>query len=280
MNRRNGFMQNADTIRGRSQIVLLAPEFDGLPFQNVIADGRRHRRLLSNAQQLRGRTYLKDSAINPWDLSVGGCHIQPADNVSWHVLMVDDQDQVTGCLRYRKHHRNVAFSDLGLSRVANSCNHGGLVRNAVQAQICSALQRRLAYVELGGWAISEALRFNGDAVRMILTVYALAQLTGGALAVTTATRRHNSASILKRIGGRPLSANGRDLPPYYDPKYGCEMELIEFDSTAPHPQFRDLIDDHREALSTLQLVLSDTRTQDSSPVYRGSADFQYLQYCY
>jgi len=253
-------------IKNRSRIVLLAPQFDDLPFQNVITDGTRHRRLLSNAQQLRGKAYLRDSAINPWDLSPQGRHIQPADNASWHVLMVDHNDQVTGCLRYRKHRRDVAFSELSLAKaaVSNSCNYGGLVRDAVQAQIWTAVQRELAYVELGGWAISEALRFSGDAVRMVLTVYALAELTGGALAVTTATRRHNSASILKRMGGRPLRADGLELPPYFDPRYGCEMELLEFDSTAPNPQFRSLIDGHRDASSNLPVILSDVAHLESS----------------
>jgi len=256
-------------IRTRSQIVLLAPEVDDFPSQNVTRDKTRHSRLLSNAQQLRGKTYLHDSAINPWDLSPRGAYIQRADKASWHVLVVNDHGQVTGCLRYRKYDRDVAFSELGLARTAaaDSCVHNRLVRHAVQAQISSALRRRLSYVELGGWAISEDLRYNGDAVRMILTVYALAQLMGGALAVTTATRRHNSASILKRMGGRPLSANGSELPPYFDPKYGCEMELLGFDSTAPNPQFRDLIDDHRAAFPTMQVVLPDTRSRMDSANY-------------
>jgi hypothetical protein len=260
-------------IKNRSQIVLLAPQFDDLPFQNVITDRTRHHRLLSNAQQLRGKTYVRDSAINPWDLSPQGRHVQPADNASWHVLMVDHNEQVTGCLRYRKHRRDVAFSELSLAKaaVSNSCNYGGLVRDAVQAQIWTAVQRQLAYVELGGWAISEALRFSGDAVRMVLMVYALAELTGGALAVTTATRRHNSASILKRMGGRPLSADGLELPPYFDPRYGCEMELLEFDSTAPNPQFRSLIDGHRDASSNLPVILSDHRAQRSSAAHLESS---------
>ena len=137
MNHGSGFMQRGNTIKNRSQIVLLAPQFEDLPFQNVITDGMRHRRLLSNAQQLRGKTYLKDSAINPWDLSLQGRHIQPADNASWHVLMVDHDDQVTGCLRYRKHRRNVAFSELSLAgaAVSNSCNYGGLVRDAVPSLV-------------------------------------------------------------------------------------------------------------------------------------------------
>jgi hypothetical protein len=275
MHRGSGFIRRLN-IRN-SRIVILAPDTDGLPFQNVISDGMRHRSLLSSAQRLRGRAYLKDSAIQPWDLSPRGSYIQPADNASWHVLMVDDHDQVTGCVRYRKHHRNVVFRELGLAKAvdANSYKYSCLVRDAVQIQICSAVERGLAYVELGGWALSEALRFNGDAIRMVLTVYALAQLSGGALAVTTATLRHNSASILKRMGGRRLTANGSELPPYFDPKYGCEMELLGFDSTAPNPHFQELIDEYQADFSSTQLVVSANRVQKQVE----SLDVQYLQYC-
>jgi len=275
MDHGSGFIRRLN-IRN-SRIVILAQDVDGLPFQNVISDRIRHRSLLSSAQRLRGRAYLKDSAIQPWDLSRRGFYVQPADNASWHVLMVDNHDQVTGCVRYRKHHRNVVFPELELARAAaaNSYKYSDLVRDAVQVQIRTAMERRLDYVELGGWAISEAMRFNGDAVRMVLTVYALAQLSGGALAVTTATRRHNSASILKRMGGRRLTANGSELPPYFHPKYGCEMELLGFDSTAPNPHFQELIDEYRVEFSTTQLVLSANRARAQEEL----ADDQYLQYC-
>jgi len=45
------------------------------------------------------------------------------------------------------------------------------------------------------------------------------------------------------------------------------MELLGFDSTAPNPQFRDLIDDHRAAFPTMQVVLPDTRSRMDSVAY-------------
>jgi hypothetical protein len=191
-----------------SRIVLLAPISASIAFSRVFVDGARHQRLLSSAQQLRGRIYLRDAAIKPLELSAAGLHIQAADALSWHVLTIDQHETVTGCLRYRQHEMGMVFSKLCLSRspIAESLRWGPLVPTAIQAQINSAARCRLSYVELGGWGISEALRRRADAIRMVLSVYALARITGGALAVTTATERHNSASILRRMGAGALCA--------------------------------------------------------------------------
>ena len=180
------------TSRGaaRSRLVLLAPLQLNHPFSQILADGVRYQKLLSEAQQLRGRIYLQDSAIQPWEVSASGRYIQASDKASWHVLTVDENERVTGCVRYFQHHKEVVFSELGLSKsaIANSVEWAPLVRDAVQAQISSAARRRFSYVELGGWALSHELRYSAAALRMILSVYALASVTGNALAVTTAIR--------------------------------------------------------------------------------------------
>ena len=273
MNNRRSSSRFGSNCAVRSRIVFLAPLRVGLPFKQIVVDGALHTRLLSSAQELRGRVYLRDSAIQPWELTLGR-HIQAPDEASWHVLTVNENDTVTGCLRYLQHHEGVVFSELGLSRsaVANSLHWASLVRKGVEAQISSAARRRISYVELGGWAISEERRLSSDAIRMILSVYALAELTGSALAVTTATRRHDSASILRRMGGRLLNVDGREVPPYYDPKYGCEMELLVFDSRSPRPRFQALIEDYRLALPEFPLILSDL----SSPEIRTSSDIRIL----
>jgi hypothetical protein len=55
---------------------------------------------------------------------------------------------------------------------------------------------------------------------------------GGAVGICTATTRNNSNSILRRIGGRPLAIQGFTIPQYYDSRYGCEIDIVTFDSEA------------------------------------------------
>jgi hypothetical protein len=72
-----------------------------------------------------------------------------------------------------------------------------------------------------------------------------------------ATHRHGSASILRRIGGRPLEWDGQALPPYYDPQYKCEMEMIRFDSRIPSTKYKSSIDEIRSQIPGMQVIVSE-----------------------
>jgi hypothetical protein len=74
------------------------------------------------------------------------------------------------------------------------------------------------------------MRHSADALRIALGTYGLANLLGGCLGIATATMRHSSASILRRLGGQSLQGLGEELPRYFDARYGCEMEILRFDS--------------------------------------------------
>jgi hypothetical protein len=249
---------------GRGFVLLAPPQSHLLPFREVVDDDSRHQRLLTGAQKLRGEIYVRDGAIQPWELSAGGRHIQQADARSWHLMTVDERDRVTSCIRYYAHRPGVSFSDLAISRcaAAQSAEFGSKVREAVQDELAYASQRGFYYVELGGWAISPEIRCTSEALRMLLTVYALAQFMGGALGVSTATTRHHSSSILRRVGGRPLMARGTEVPSYVDPHYNCEMELLSFDSTSPDAHYDKWIRECRTALVDVPVVSSETQDTD------------------
>jgi len=244
---------------GRGFVVLAPPEDHSVPFHEIVDDASRHRRLLADAQRLRGQIYVGDGAIQPWELSADGRHIQPADALSWHLLKVDEHDSVTACIRYRAHRPGVSYSDLAVSQSAAA--RSALVREAIQTELACASEGGFDYVELGGWAISEQMRCSAEALRMLLTIYALGQLMGGVLGITTATTRHHSSSILRRIGGRPLTARGRDVPAYFDPHYNCEMELLRFDSTSPNTHYAGLMRECRDALLELPVVSQESSLQ-------------------
>jgi len=234
-----------------------------MPFHEVVGDDSRHQRLLADAQRLRGKIYVREGAIQPGELTACGRHIQRADALSWHLLTVDERERVTSCIRYYAHRPGVSFSDLAISQcaAAQSAEFGQKVREAIQTELAYASQRGFYYVELGGWAISEEIRCTSEALRMLLTVYALAQLMGGALGVSTATTRHHSSSILRRVGGRPLMTRGAEVPAYLDPHYNCKMELLSFDSTSPDAHYDKWIGGCRAALVDLPVVsheMSDT----------------------
>ena len=239
-------------------LIVLAPADSRVPdsFLQVEDNPQRHAALLTEMQMLRGTIYLQDGAITPSQLCANGRHRHPVDQKSWHLLAVARDGRVRGGARYRETSNRTAFSQLtiAVSSLAQSAVWGTKVRAAVEAELDEARQKDVSYVEFGGWALAEELRCKIEGLRIALAVYSLAQSLGGCIGISTATRRHRSSSILRRIGGLPLVADGTELPAYYDPQYGCEMEILRFDSSFPNPRYNRWIAQIRDHLRTVPVI--------------------------
>jgi hypothetical protein len=220
-------------------------------FSGARIDDEVYSQQLASLQSLRGRVYLQDHAIQPWELDVQSRFPMPGDDLSWHFLLTDDEQEVIGCVRYLVHPQTISFNKLLIahsSMVSNAEWHDK-VREAVEADLKLALEQHLSYVEIGGWALAEAWRGTSAALEILVASYALGNLWGGCLGSCTATVRHSSSSILRRIGGSRFQVRGESLPPYEDPSYGCEMELLRFDSRSPARRFIPLISQVEEKLA-------------------------------
>lgn len=254
------FTPDSSTSR---RFVLLAPSGAALrgDFAHVEKDAQEWQGLLHDMQCLRGRVYLQDGAITAKDLT-DGRHIQSIDEESWHLLVVNASGRVVGCARYLQHHASISFNRLRIktAALAQSREWSAPLRCAVESEIETARQNDFSYVEVGGWAIDEALRGTSDALRSVLFTYAWSKFIGGCLGLVMATHRNSSASILRRIGGRPLHWQGEDLPAYYDPQYKCEMEVLRFDSRLPNAKYAHAIEEIRAQIPSVQVVSGDSRS--------------------
>ena len=81
------------------------------------------------------------------------------------------------------------------------------------------------------------------AILLPLTAWPDYEQVGHPLVLAIATGRHHSANILARLGGFTPKAQGIAVRPYYDAKYGCEMELVGFDSRNSNPRFAAALDE-------------------------------------
>ena len=250
-------------MRQNYRFQLLAPSqsSSGTSFGRKRVNEQVHSHYLSALQRLRGRVYLKDAAIQPCEMDDEGRFVMPGDEQSWHLLLIDGEREVIGCARYLVHPNTVSFHKLRVahSALANDPTWGPKVREAVEADLALAREKDFAYVEIGGWALTEEWRCTRAALEILVGSYALAHLWGGCLGSCTATVRHGSSSMLRRIGGSPLQARGCELPPYEDPQYGCEMELLRFDCRTPGPRFQPLI-------TQLKAKLADSVAVTPAPV--------------
>jgi len=215
-----------------------------------------HCQYLAALQSLRGRIYLKDGAIQPWELKEDGRFPMAGDDQSWHFLLIDEYERTIGCAKYLVHPSTVPFEMLRIyhSPIMRDEHWGGKVRKAVEADLQRARREDLAYVEVGGWALSEEWRGTRAALEILVASYALGHLWGGCLGSCTATVRHHSASILRRIGGSSFCLGDEPIPPYQDPRYGCTMELLRFDSRSPAKRFVPLIDQLKATVGSLGTI--------------------------
>jgi hypothetical protein len=231
-----------NTIAPRRQILLLAPsDSNVLAFGDVEVDPYRYQKLLAESQRLRGKAYLDMGALDPSQLSDDGRLVHAVDDRSWHLMTLNEAGHVIACLRYLVHPSSVPFSTLTIAHcaLAQSTTWGRKFRVAVEAELRRARGRGCSYVEMGGWAITETVRCTTEALRMIATAFALAQASGGALGITNANLEGCSASILRRIGGQRLTADGVELPSYTETEYkSFKTEVLCFDSSKLNPRYK------------------------------------------
>jgi hypothetical protein len=239
------------------QMLLLAPSASAARgfFSEVRISPNRFEDLMAEMQTLRGRIYLEEGAIAP-DQLTNGRHLVGLDDGSWHLLVLDKDDRVCGCARYREYSNQVSFSDLAVSRsaLADSPAWGEQLKTVIEGEVALARRLNVPYVELGGWALTEEIRATAEALRMALASYGLARGLGGGVGLSTVTRRNCSSTILRRMGGRSLEHRGAELPAYYDPQFRCEMEVLRFYSWAPNPRYNLWIDGVTAELSAIPVL--------------------------
>jgi hypothetical protein len=215
-------------------------------------------------QRLRGLVYLRDDAIQADELTSDGRHKLAVDERSWHILMLDGGRRVSGCLRYLEERQASRFDELWIrqSALARCPVWGRKFRRAVEMEMARAWQKGIGFGEVGGWAVAEERRRTTDPLLMVLAACGLFRLLGGCAGLATATVRHGSAGILRRIGLTPLTDDGLELPSYYDPRYRCEMEALRFDSDFPSPKYAQAIDELSYGMELTPVICREDRVAE------------------
>ena len=239
------------------RLVIVVPPRTTLPdhFKNVSLDDDKHERLVRDMQHLRGSIYLNDGAVGFEQLTADGLHQTPEDEKSWHLLMLGREGRVSSCVWYLEHANTARVEQLRVRHCPLARNGWqGVLWRAVESELAQARRDGLRYGEVGGWAVTKSSRCTSEGLLLALAAYSLGRIRGGALGMTTATVRHSSSTILRRLGGSSLEVDGIRVPSYFDPAYGCEMELLRFDSRRPNPKYVDLVEVLRSKLGNVAVV--------------------------
>jgi hypothetical protein len=225
-------------------------------FREVVVDQSAYTDTIGAVQRFRGKSYLEDGALRHGSLTSDGRHCQPADYDSWHLIVRSDEGEVVTCARYHpiaepRFEATVASK----SALAKSPEWRAKVKAVVDNSIGRAVRRGAHFAELGGWCVASASRNTAHALRSVLYMYALGEILGGTVGLSTATKRHSSSSILQRLGAKKADLNGEVLPPYFEPLFDCEMELLQFDSRHPAERYAGQVAEYREHMKTEMQVL-------------------------
>lgn len=238
-------------------MVILAPRRGEVPqsYLNISGDRSQYSRLLQQMQRLRGRIALQEGVVAKSALRSCGRYVMPGDEESWHLLRVRSDGTVAACARVLVHPHDVKFSRLRLasSSVARSGVWSPHVRDAVETELHHARLSGHTTIEPGGWVVDADLRGKFEAISLVIGAFALAQILGNCVGFMTATVKHGSSTILRRLGGRNLHAAGDPIPPFFEPDWGCDMELLRFDTTSLNPRFRATLAEARWQLKTAPL---------------------------
>ena len=253
--------RNIATIDKR--LVLVAPPGAIEPhgFRRLRTEPSEHRRLVREMQRMRGSVYLEDGAVQREQLSAEGLHQTPEDEKSWHLLFTNESGHVTACAWLLQHGVESSFEDLRVRNTPLAQNEQWRPKLwfAVEWELARARAEGLSYAEVGGWAVTKESRCTSEGLLLALAAYSLGRKLGGALGMTTATVRHSSSTILKRLGGTYLRVKDEEIPPYFDTKYGCTMEILGFDSRNPNTKYAPLVELLRRKLSTVPTIASGLR---------------------
>lgn len=216
----------------RSLQILCPSHWDATGIGVTKSGTESYTRYLDQIQRLRGRCYVDDGAIPASALDATGRHIQPEDLTAWHVLLMDDTG-VIGCVRMSFYAPELCSLDsFGLrhASIASDPEWGPRIRRSIDSDLRMLAARNQYAAELGGWAIAQDHRDSRAAMYLLTGCCALGRAHGDCICYGTATRRHGSLDILRRLGGCPLYDGTDVIPDYFDPRYGCEMGFVRFAS--------------------------------------------------
>lgn len=217
-----------------------------------------HKAAVSEVQRFRGRIYIADGAIPASALDEEGRHYQEFDFENYHLCLMDPEQRIRGCFRLRLHDPATEIRDLRLHNVIERMPSGlaALCHGALTSLFVLSRREQIRIGEVGGWAVDQEFRHRRAMTLLPFAAWSLYQILGNAIVLASATNRHHSSAILKRIGGFALMHGDEQLPRFMDEFHGCEMELLGFDSRRPHPKYEKIVAELKRFLLTKTHIVS------------------------
>jgi len=228
-----------------------------------MVDPKRWRSLLTQACRIRGSVYLQDGAIRPEDLNANGAFWLPMDETSWHLLTVNDDDEVTATLRVtmlpldaKKRKGKLPHVGASLSRASRDTLSPRLTTERFLSSLWLEYgAERNHFLVVGGWAASPTASAAGVGAELALSVWAFTRHVEAAGAICVASERHDAHGQLVRTGAVPIRAIGAQVM-YYDSAYGCQVGLLGFKVFKERRALKRVVDHLATKITSSEVVMS------------------------
>lgn len=254
-------------------LTVVAPSSAHVPewLTNVLVNEGMYRNLVDEIQRFRGYVYVKDKAIPSSSLDEQGRHYSEYDFRAWHIVLRDRRQELCGAIRVglMPWTRINDISDLQVVQYLARLSAGNDEKATLQTVVRNFLENcrtiQPTVWEPGAWAVSEDMRRSRLAPVLAASIWSLGRAIGGAAGVSTATTRHGSSEILKKMGGFELAFNGAPLPPFYDTYHECFIELVGFDSDYLNPRLETTVTEIQDYIKGLPIITREDSSCAESP---------------
>ncbi|GAA4412991.1 hypothetical protein GCM10023187_40760 [Nibrella viscosa] len=234
---------------------LIAPYAGALPIVASMPTTDAYEQTIAEIQRFRGRIYVQDQAIPASALDRSGRHYTKLDYASYHVIIRNQEGAITGVMRIPTYVSGAAVWFLQLYHVLERMEPGqkALYSFAIQHFIDQSASKYPFIVEPGGWAVDRQISEKLTGTVLAASCWAFCQLIGGAVAVATATVKHNAADLLRMMGGINC-LQGTTNARFFDSFHQCELELIFFQSDKINPRFAAMVEAIKEQWQQREVV--------------------------
>jgi hypothetical protein len=218
---------------------ILAPHYRAAAgrFGRAVVDAERHASLLGDLQRLRGKVYRGLERIAASRVRADGRHLCRFDEPCWHLVAQDGAGRTIACIRLLRHPGGFslthALTGAFLARMEPPLRR--LYTAALEALAGRMRRHGIEVVD------TSAVVADPDFPNKVLGPVIITGI-GALLSVcldrflALAPTHHTVRTLYRRLGGEPLTHEGRELPPFYDRVYRGDHEILVVDYTGPARQ--------------------------------------------
>jgi hypothetical protein len=204
-------------------------------FPERVIDAGEHARWWAAYRRFRAEQYRARG------VALGERDEFPHDAGSWCILAVTGADEVVGALSARIFCGEVVEDYLYDPILVADCPEPLRAEYlAAIATVRDECRRRGAMLgELSNWSVAEAWRTSAVSPGLLHAITAFSRNFQPHCGVTLANCESGARAMLRKMGGVPFhDRTGRELPPFFHPRYQAHLELLRMNAADYAPKFR------------------------------------------